>query len=82
MVQRYQALLNEQQLNVDIVMPGELLIKPFDRLTVRTGTSGFDADYIVKSVRRQYSSNAGFVQHISGFTPGSDPALSSMSVGS
>jgi hypothetical protein len=67
LAQQHLLALNEQQQKVEIVMPGEFSLKPFDVLSVSGGGSNFDADYIVRSVRRNFSATAGFVQYIQGF---------------
>lgn len=63
--QRLDAL-NEQATTVQITMPGELALMPGDLLAVASGNNVFDGNYIVKSVRRQFSSAGGFVQHVQG----------------
>jgi phage protein D len=58
---------NEQALTVQIVMPGEMSFSPGDVLTITSNYNGFDADYIIRSVRRRFSSAGGFIQHVHGF---------------
>ena len=65
-IQRLDAL-NEQAITVQITMPGEMSLMPGDVLTVTSGNSIFDANFIVRSVRRRFSATTGFVQHIQGF---------------
>ena len=67
LAQQHLLVLNEQKLTVEIVMPGEFSLKPFDVLSVTGGGSNFDADYTVRSVRRHFSATAGFVDYIQGF---------------
>jgi phage protein D len=67
--------LNEQALTVQITMPGELLLKPRDILTVCGTRSVFDTNFVVRSVRRHFSTTAGFVQYIQGFAMGLDSPL-------
>jgi phage protein D len=59
--------INERAISVEITMPGEMTIKPCDIISVRGSKTCFDSDYVVRTVRRQYSSTTGFVQIIQGF---------------
>ncbi len=63
----YRRTSTEQLLNIEIVMPGDTTMKPGDILSIQGIGVAFDSDYIVKSVRRTFSSSAGFVQYIHGF---------------
>jgi phage protein D len=63
--QRLDAL-NEQSMTVQIVMPGEMSLMPGDILFVNSGNSIADGNYIVRSIRRQFSTTAGFIQYIQG----------------
>jgi hypothetical protein len=75
LAQLYLQTLNEQNLTVDIVMPGETLLHPRDVLTVGdTGTS-FDTQYVVRSLRRRFSPTGGFLQYIQGFASATVVAL-------
>jgi hypothetical protein len=65
--QRCLNSLNEQNTRVEITMPGELTLRPGDVMSVVGSNTDFDSHYTIKSIRRQYSSTAGFVQHIQGF---------------
>jgi len=64
------SLLNEQNLTVQVTTPGDTTIKPLDLMTVTGSDSAFDSDYIVTSVRRQFSTTSGFVQYIQGTRTG------------
>jgi hypothetical protein len=66
LLSQYLNALNEQAVTVQITMPGELSLKSGDALTVTAGNGIFNGSYIVKSVRRRFSSTAGFVQHVQG----------------
>jgi len=66
LAQRYLRTLDEQRLKVDVVMPGDLSLKPLDILSITGNGSNIDSDYIVKSIRRHYSSAAGFIQYVRG----------------
>lgn len=77
LAQQCLAALNEQQLKVEIVMPGEFSLRPLDVLSVSGSGAGFDTDYIVRSVRRHFSSTAGFVEYIQGFATAAGSTLSS-----
>jgi hypothetical protein len=79
LAQRHLLAINEQQRTVEIVMPGEFSLRPFDVLSVSGGGPDFDEDYIIRSVRRHYSATAGFVQYIQGFVR-SPPSSESMAV--
>lgn len=76
MALRYTDTLNRQVLSVDVVMPGETMMNPYDVLTVSTGATEFDSDYIVSSIRRHFSATAGFSQHVQGYATGAAPANS------
>lgn len=65
--QRCLNLRNEHVSNVEITMPGELNLWPHDVISVSGSRTDFDADYTVGTVRRQYSSSSGFIQHVQGF---------------
>jgi hypothetical protein len=82
LAQRYQDALNNNELNVEIVMPGELSLKPLDVLTVVGSDTSFDGDYVLTSVRRHFSSTGGFVQYIRGYSPGTASDLLPAAVGS
>jgi hypothetical protein len=82
LAQQYSAAFIEQQLKVEIVMPGEFLVRPLDVLSVSGSGAGFDTDYIVRSVRRHFSSTAGFVEYIQGFAIGANSVFSLASVAS
>jgi len=71
LVQRYSGALAERVLSVEIAIPGEMLLKPFDTVTFGGNGSSFDADYIVRSVRRQFSATGGFIEFIHGFVTSS-----------
>jgi phage protein D len=73
---RHLVSLSEQVLTVQISMPGEISLKPRDILTVSGGGAGLDANYVVSSVRRNYSTIAGFTQYVHGFSMGPDWPLS------
>lgn len=68
LAKRHIDALNEQELNVHIVMAGDMSLSPRDVLTVSGSGSSFDDIYIVRSVRRYFSSTSGFTQHIQAFT--------------
>ncbi len=65
--QRSEAL-RKQTLTVQIVMPGEVSMKPGDVVAITSGSSSFDANYTISSIRRQFSTSAGFIQHVNGFS--------------
>lgn len=67
--QRLDAL-GEQELTVHISMLGDVTLKPRDTLTVNGVGPIFNTNYTVKTVRRDFSSTAGFVQNIQGFAMG------------
>ena len=75
MGQQYMNALNQQLFSVDIVMPGELILKPNDTLSVEDSSAGFPMDYTVKSVRRHFSSSGGFVEYIKGQSTGAGSLL-------
>ncbi len=77
LISRYINMLNEQALTVQITMPGELSLKAGDALAVTAGNGIFDGSYVVKSVRRRFSSTAGFVQHVEAYLM-TDSALPSV----
>jgi hypothetical protein len=80
LVSQYLNALNEQALTVQITMPGELSLNPGDALTVTTGNSIFDGNYIIKSLRRRFSPTAGFVQYLQGYLM-TDSSLPSVGTG-
>jgi hypothetical protein len=65
--QRYLAVENEQTLVVEITLPGGTSLSPRDVLTINGNGPGFDTDYVVKSVRRQFSSTTGFLEYVQGY---------------
>jgi phage protein D len=67
LAQSYSAALNKQTIGVEIAMPGEPFLRPGDVLTVGGSGTGFDMEYTIASVRRRFSSTAGYVQHVHGF---------------
>jgi hypothetical protein len=76
MGQQYMNALRQKLFTVDIVMPGELLLKPGDIISLDDSSDGFPADYTVKSVRRHFSSSGGFVEYVTGQSSGNGPSLS------
>jgi len=68
--------LNEQALNVEVIAPGELYLKPLDIISISGSNSSFDVDYVVRSVRRHFSSNTGFIEYINGYTLEANPPSS------
>jgi hypothetical protein len=66
LVQRCLNRLNEKVLSVDLVLPGDLSLKPRDVLTIRGNGENFDADYNVQSVRRHLSATEGFIEYVHG----------------
>jgi phage protein D len=64
---RYGNARSEQLLTIQVTMPGELSLKPRDVLTVTGNGAVFDAQYVVRSIRRSFSPTAGFVQYIQGY---------------
>jgi len=76
MALHYMDAINKRMLGVDIVMPGDTMISPYDVLTLSTGSAEFDTDYIVRSVRRHFSSTSGFSQHVQGYSTGSNSTSS------
>jgi hypothetical protein len=75
LTQRYLETLNEQQLNIELVMPGEMSLKPGDVITTAGNGFIFDNEYIVKSIRRRFSAGAGFVQYIQGYAVSSNASI-------
>ena len=67
--------LNEKNLTVQITMPGETMMKPRDLLTITGSESAFGADYVAKSVRREFSTSSGFIQYIQGSAIGASSLL-------
>jgi hypothetical protein len=65
--QRLNAMI-ELATTVQIAMPGEMSLMPGDILSIISGNTSFDADYVIGSVRRRFSPAAGFVQYIHGST--------------
>ena len=68
-------LIKEQMLTVQITMPGEILMKPRDVITISGSQSSFDTNYVVRSVRREFSTTAGFIQYVQGFAIGNELPL-------
>ena len=64
--------IRQQALTVQITMPGEMLMKPRDNLTITGSESAFDTNYVITSIRREFSTTAGFIQYIQGFAIGTD----------
>lgn len=70
--QNYLNSLNERNLSVDIVLPGDMALKPLDILTISGNGPIFDAHYLVRSIHRQFSWTGGFTDAIHGFVVTSD----------
>jgi hypothetical protein len=64
--QNYANKLRQESTSVEIVIPGESSIQPFDVVTVTGIGPNFDSDYLVRSVRRQFSPTTGLVDFIHG----------------
>lgn len=76
MAQRYLEMLSDRALQVEITMPGDLTLRPRDILSIVGTGSNFDTDYIVRSIRRQFSSTTGFIQYIKGYASQSSVTFS------
>jgi phage protein D len=76
LAKRHLDTSNQEALTIQITMPGEMSLKPRDLLTITGGFVGFDTNYIVKSVRRHFSTSAGFLQYVQGFAVGANSPLS------
>ena len=76
LVSRRLNTLNEQAITVQITMPGDTLLKPGDVLSVASASDIFDGDYIIGSMRRQYSTAAGFIQYVQGYTASASSTVS------
>jgi hypothetical protein len=76
LVSRRLETLNEQATTVQITMPGDTLLKPGDVLSVASARSTFDGDYIIGSMRRRYSTSAGFIQYVQGYTASATSTVS------
>jgi hypothetical protein len=74
LAQRYMVALNNQTLNVNLVIPGRLSLRPRDVITIAGNGASFDADYCVRSVRWRFSASDGFTQYVHGFATPSLPA--------
>jgi phage protein D len=81
--QNYAARLQQQSTSVEIVIPGEVSLQPFDIVSITGIGDGFESDYLVRSVRRQFSPTAGFVDFIRGVPASSSitPSNTSLSNG-
>ena len=66
LAQKYLAALNEREFTVDIVMPGEVSLRPGALITVTGGDTGFNREYMVSSLRRCFSPTRGFLQYLRG----------------
>ena len=75
MALRYIDTLMKQILNVNVVMPGELDLSPYDILSINGGGTDFDTDYVVKSIRRHFSATAGFSEYIRGYASGTTSGI-------
>jgi hypothetical protein len=64
LAQRYLDALHDDALTAEIVMPGELSLRPLDIITFGGTIAGFGTDYVIKSVRRHFSFTKGLVQYI------------------
>jgi phage protein D len=78
LVSRRLDILNEEATTVQITMPGETSLMPGDLLNVASFLNTFNTDYIVKSVRRRFSTDTGFVQYVQGYAM---PANSGIAAG-
>jgi hypothetical protein len=63
---RYMEGWHAQEQKIEIVMPGETVLKPCDIVSISETGTLFDADYVINSIRRQYSCTSGFTEHIHG----------------
>jgi phage protein D len=81
--QDYAARLQQQSTSVEIVIPGEVSLQPFDIVSITGIGYGFESDYLVRTVRRQFSPTAGFVDFIRGIPASSSitPSNTSLSNG-
>ncbi len=80
--QEYLEILNELECTVDIVMPGEVSLRPHGLMTIIGSDTIFDQEYVVRSVRRCFSATRGFFQYVRGTTVSSNtmnPLLPAMS---
>jgi hypothetical protein len=66
LAQRYLNQLNQQELTVEFVLPGNVSLAPRDIVTISGNGVGFDTDYLVKSVHWRFSSTGGFTQSVRG----------------
>lgn len=66
LAQKYLAALNERKFTVDIVMPGEVSLRPGALITVTGGDTDFNREYMVSSLRRCFSPTRGFLQYLRG----------------
>jgi hypothetical protein len=66
LAQRCLDRLNQKVLSVDLVLAGEMSLKPRDVLTINGNGNNFDSDYNVQSVRRRLSATEGFIEYVHG----------------
>ncbi len=76
MALRYMDTINRQMLTIDVAMPGEIMMNPYDVLTLSTGAAEFDTEYVIRSIRRHFSAIAGFSQRVQGYSVGGAVATS------
>jgi hypothetical protein len=75
LAQRYSSAMAERLLSVELVLPGETSLKPLDILTIVGNGPNFNADYVVRSIRRQFSEAGGFTESILAFVTTSPIAM-------
>ncbi len=64
LAQKLQEELTVSRTMAEISMPGDLLVRPHDTITVTDNETGLSTPYSVISVQRSYSAARGFLQRI------------------
>ena len=75
LAKQQHALLRQRDLTVQIVMPGETSLKPGDVLAITSPAGSFGSNFIVMSMRREFSTARGFLQHVHAFANDINPLL-------